>query len=210
MTTSPYKRDSNSPSTREIILSINRFEGKKNIGLAIDAFVLVRRQNSNVMLVLAGGYDARVNENVQVMKQLEDQCLKCGLLAAMIGNETKDTDVIFVPSFSLPQRSWLLENSACLVYTPSNEHFGIVPLEAMLSGVPVVAVASGGPIETIIDGKTGFLCQPNASDFSAGILRVLDPKTRLRLGNAARIHVASRFSMDAFCDQLHAVLVRSN
>ena len=41
-----------------------------------------------------------------------------------------------------------------------NEHFGIVPLEAMLAGRPVLACNSGGPVESIIHGVTGYLCAP--------------------------------------------------
>ena len=48
-----------------------------------------------------------------------------------------------------------------LLYTPSGEHFGIVPLEAMHCRLPVVAVNDAGPKESVADGITGFLCQVN-------------------------------------------------
>lgn len=51
----------------------------------------------------------------------------------------------------------LLQAARLLIYTPSNEHFGIVPLEAMLAGVPVLAANSGGPLETVVEGETGWL-----------------------------------------------------
>jgi alpha-1,3/alpha-1,6-mannosyltransferase len=44
-----------------------------------------------------------------------------------------------------------------LLYTPANEHFGIVPIEAMHLGCVVIACNSGGPLESIEDGETGFL-----------------------------------------------------
>ncbi|CAN0499507.1 unnamed protein product, partial [Scytosiphon promiscuus] len=40
-------------------------------------------------------------------------------------------------------RSDLLGRASCVLYTPSHEHFGIVPVEAMCCGAPVVAVNSG-------------------------------------------------------------------
>ena len=43
-------------------------------------------------------------------------------------------------------------------YTPHNEHFGIVPLECMSAGRPVIAVNSGGPTETVVNDVTGYLC----------------------------------------------------
>ena len=59
---------------------------------------------------------------------------------------------------------WLLTNCSILLYTPAGEHFGIVPLEAMYCGTPVLAVNSGGPLETVEHGVTGWLVdgQPNA------------------------------------------------
>lgn len=44
----------------------------------------------------------------------------------------------------------LLRRCKCLLYTPSNEHFGITPLEAMYCKRAVIAVGSGGPLETVV------------------------------------------------------------
>lgn len=54
----------------------------------------------------------------------------------------------------------LLEHTKILLYTPQNEHFGIVPVEAMYMGCAVIACNSGGPLESVEDGKTGFLVPP--------------------------------------------------
>ena len=64
-----------------------------------------------------------------------------------------------------------LRRSTALLYTPSNEHFGIVPLESMFLECPVVAVNSGGPLETVVDGETGFLCDPEPSEFAKSMKR---------------------------------------
>jgi len=68
-----------------------------------------------------------------------------------------DIEVLFLLSVPGQMKTMLLEAATLLLYTPSNEHFGIVPLEAMLAEVPVLAVNSGGPLETIVDGETGWL-----------------------------------------------------
>lgn len=65
--------------------------------------------------------------------------------------------VLFLLSVPSSLKSSLLSSARLLVYTPSNEHFGIVPLEAMLAGVPVLAANSGGPLETVSDPETGWL-----------------------------------------------------
>ena len=57
----------------------------------------------------------------------------------------------------------MLEKTEMLLYTPENEHFGIVPVEAMHMGCIVMACDSGGPLESIVHNETGFLFTPNAN-----------------------------------------------
>ena len=71
------------------------------------------------MLVIAGGYDARVQENVEHLEELRTAAGAAGLTDA----------VVFLTSVSDVQRAWLLLHAIALLYTPSFEHFGIVPVE---------------------------------------------------------------------------------
>lgn len=68
-----------------------------------------------------------------------------------------DTQMLFLLSVSGALKQSLLDSADLLLYTPLNEHFGIVPLEAMLNRVPVLAADQGGPRETVVDGSTGWL-----------------------------------------------------
>lgn len=109
--------------------------------------------------------------------------------------------VLFIPSFSEAQRQYLLSESTCLLYTPENEHFGIVPLEAMVSGLPVLAIRSGGPMESIVHQKTGMLLESDPVVFSAALYRLLFQMTdteRNEMGKAGRERVESQFSLTAF------------
>ena len=112
---------------------------------------------------MTGGYDNRVEENVNYHKELESLAESFSLKSATTRNIAsalvfhKDVDVLFLLSVPAKLKSMLLEAATILAYTPSNEHFGIVPLEAMLAGVPVLAVNNGGPLETVIDAETGWL-----------------------------------------------------
>ena len=74
--------------------------------------------------------------------------------------------VIFLKSISNDERLLLLENTTILLYTPENEHFGIVPVEAMYMGCIVLACDSGGPLESIKNEETGFLRPPNVDKWS--------------------------------------------
>jgi alpha-1,3/alpha-1,6-mannosyltransferase len=195
---------------------VNRFERKKQIDLAIRAFSrlrdLISEQDFNTLqLVIAGGYDDRVHENVEYHREL--QALSAGL---NLTHETKwssssrpvpDAHVLFVPSFTMAQRQYLLSSAVALVYTPPNEHFGIVPIEAMASKVPVVAVDSGGPRETVIEG-VGWRCQPNAEDFAQCLKTVCSMNSfqRTAMGQRGQEWVESKFSLEAFSHRLESML----
>ena len=81
--------------------------------------------------------------------------------------------VRLVPSFTDAQRGALLAAATAVVYTPAEEHFGIVPLEAMATGRPVVACDSGGPVESVVHARTGFLCAPEPAAFAAAMAQLL-------------------------------------
>jgi glycosyltransferase involved in cell wall biosynthesis len=86
------------------------------------------------------------------------------------------------------------------------EPFGLVVLEGMAAGVPVVAAAAGGPAEIVTHGVDGLLYPPGDAEALAQTLRMLasDPALRLRLGDAARRR-ASEFAPEAVADRMCAL-----
>lgn len=193
------------PKKRKFLfLSINRYERKKNLALALKALHELRgrlgsQEWSEVHLVMAGGYDKRVLENVEHYEELRGLAAKLGL----------NDHVTFVRSFSDEQKVSLFSNSICVLYTPSNEHFGIVPLEAMYMRCPVIAVNSGGPLESISHNVTGFLCDPLPTQFSEAMERfVRDPLLKDTMGAAGRARVMEKFSSEAFTEQLYQYICR--
>ena len=186
-----------------LFLSINRFERKKNLSLAIEAFAkfldgLEPRKQATIHLAMAGGYDERVTENKEhyiELRKLTEQ-LKIS------------RNVSFIRSFTNTQKVYLLRRCRALIYTPSNEHFGICPLEGMYVERPVIAVNSGGPLETVLDGKTGYLCEPTPKAFSLKMRRLyMDEREARRLGEAGRRHVMENFSFSAFTTSLNKIVM---
>jgi len=127
------------------IVSLNRFERKKNVDILLHAYSLLlehSKKSSKISspppLVIAGGYDPRNIENAQYMSELQDLAETLN-----IPSGERDGMISFQPNVSNAQRSCLLSSASCLCYTPNREHFGIVPIEAMYAGTPVIAVNSG-------------------------------------------------------------------
>ncbi|MCU4183092.1 glycosyltransferase [Acidiferrimicrobium sp. IK] len=89
----------------------------------------------------------------------------------------------------------LLRSCDAVVCVPRYEPFGIVPLEAMACGVPVVASAVGGLKESVVDGGTGVLVPAGDVGALAGALRTLiaDPALRRGMGRAGVARARHRY-----------------
>jgi glycosyltransferase involved in cell wall biosynthesis len=95
-----------------------------------------------------------------------------------------------------------------LVSASTNEPFGIVLLEGMQRGLPVVAVGDAGPAEIVEHGRTGVLIDaphPLALADAIGPL-VRDPALRRRMGEAGRRRLEQHFTAAAMTDAIHAAL----
>ncbi|MGH7894837.1 MAG: glycosyltransferase [Candidatus Binatia bacterium] len=184
------------------ILAVGRFDPRKQWRLAADAFAALRERMAapafaRVRLVFAGGYDPSLREHRDTRTMLEERFRALGL--------TGQVELRFSPSED--ERRALLSECRIVLHTPADEHFGFVPVEAMAAGRPVVAVASGGPAETVRDGETGFLCPPTPADFADAMARLLtDHAAAARMGRAGRARVATCFSRAKFGERLEAVL----
>ena len=96
-----------------------------------------------------------------------------------------------------------LYQGARAVLLPGEEDFGIVPVEAQACGTPVIALARGGALETVIDGRTGVLAsEPAADAFAAAELH----SEQIDWDRAAIRANAERFSHAAFATGFSAIV----
>ncbi|MCC6424770.1 MAG: glycosyltransferase family 4 protein [Phycisphaerales bacterium] len=97
-----------------------------------------------------------------------------------------------------------------LVLPSLGEGFGLVLIEAMASGIPVIASAAGGILDVIEHERTGLLVQPRGQDdraFAAAILRLWrDPELRRRLIDNALAEVRQRFTWSTVLPQYRRLL----
>lgn len=113
--------------------------------------------------------------------------------------DSQASQVLFLTNISEKQKLALLksEHTKALLYTPSFEHLGIVPLEAMACGLPVLAVDNGGPQETIIDGQTGLLRPAVEDDWTEAIIKLvnLSSEERSHMSQAGQQRIRDYFDV---------------
>ncbi|KAF1943043.1 mannosyltransferase [Clathrospora elynae] len=201
---------------KKVLLSINRFEKKKDVALAIRAFAgLSPKERQDARLVIAGGYDPKVAENVTTYSELcalaDSLNLKHATAKTVITAQSipDDISVLFLHSVPNAFKNTLLSTARLLVYTPLHEHFGIVPLEAMLVGTPVLAANEGGPTETVISGQTGWLRDVTKVQDWTEVMRIAledgDGEQRLKeMGKWGKDRVVAEFSKEKLAERLES------
>lgn len=159
-------------SLRPRLLAVSRLVPRKGIDDAIRAL----RWVPEAELLVAGGPPAE-------RLGTDPEACRLRQIAKQLGVRERVHLLGAVPHMELPA---LLRSADVALCLPAYEPFGLVPLEAMACGVPLVGTAVGGLLDTVIDGVTGLLTppgQPRAA--AAAITRLLaDPHLRGSLGAA--------------------------
>jgi glycosyltransferase involved in cell wall biosynthesis len=119
--------------------------------------------------------------------------------------------VVFTGQVSRARMPALLRSADLLVHTTLYEPFGMVPLEAMACGTPVVAAAGGSHQDAIVDGATGVLVRPGQPGTLARQIRQLlaSPMLLQGYGIAAADRARARYSWDRIGQETLAVYERS-
>jgi glycosyltransferase involved in cell wall biosynthesis len=147
----------------------------KNVELGIDAFLMFcsrRPDLADFTLTIAGFVDQKSKPYLCSLRRRAAGCAR----------------VRFVESPSDEKLFELYRSAHAILYTPFNEDHGIVPIEAMALEKPVIAVNRGGPRETILDGETGFLVDPQPEAFAVAMETLADDPVLVRkMGAAGRM-----------------------
>jgi D-inositol-3-phosphate glycosyltransferase len=169
---------------RSRLLVVSRLVERKGIGDVITALT----QLPGADLVIAGGPPARRLGEDPEARRLSELAERLGVAGRVdLRGQVEPAD--------LPA---LYRSADLVVSVPWYEPFGIVPLEAMACGVPVVVAAVGGLVDTVVDGVTGAHVPPRRPDLLAGALAGLlaDPSGRVALGTAGARRVRQRYGWD--------------
>jgi len=141
-----------------------------------------------------------------------EACAQAGVPLCIVGDGPELPRLRRLAGPGVTFRGWISNEDiraeyrrAGVVLLPGIEDFGIVPLEAQACGRPVVALAEGGALETVVDALTGELVPGGRPDVWAGAIRqTLD--ARLAAG-PIRAH-ALRFGRERFAEEIRAAVDR--
>lgn len=165
------------------VLSVGRLVPRKGFDVVIRALAAV----PDAELLIVGGPAADLAE--------DREAIRLRRLAELLGVADR---VRLVGAVARPDVPALMRSADLVVCAPWYEPFGIVPLEAMACGVPVVATAVGGFLDTVVDGATGILVPSKRPDRLAAAMRKLlaEPFWREAYGTAGVDRARSRYSWE--------------
>ncbi len=178
----------------KVIFYVGRFDERKGIETLVRAVDRANlRNDENLVLIIGGGSRPGASDGLE-RERIEGIVSELGLSdrTRFPGRIGEDALVLYYSAADV-----------CVV--PSHyEPFGLVAIEAMASGIPVIASDVGGLQFTVINEKTGLLAPAKDVDaFAVAIDRIVsNPEWQDSLGKAARKRVEEKFSWDGVATQL--------
>lgn len=167
-----------------VVLFVGRFDHQKGFDLFCDA--AARISNRQVDFVAIGDYVVAGERRISIPPNV-----RCLGWKTRLETDTAiaEADVVVIPS------RW--------------EGFGLVALEAMRAGKPVIAAAVGGLKEIVIDGQTGYLIPPNSGVEIARALCSADRETLTKMGVFGRKRFLENFSSLRMAQSVESIYTRS-
>ncbi len=167
------------------IATVGRLVQRKGVGTVIEALAAVVERGFDVELVVVGGAGSPDDPEFSRLRRI----------AESVGVSDR---VVLRGQMAQSELPAVMRSSDLVVCAPWYEPFGIVPLEAMACGVPVVASSVGGLIDSVVSGTTGTHVPPrDPAAIAEAVSELLtNPEQRAAYGRAGRRRMTDRYSWD--------------
>jgi glycogen synthase len=181
-----FKRTRSANDDTLRILCVGRLEPRKGTDLLLEAAEKVCQNFSNVQFVLVGN-DSNHGTSASYQNIFQQRA----------PHLVRDKKVVFVGSVTDEELYAEYANADIFVLPSRFESFGLVLLEAMSFGLPVIGAAIGGMEEIVRDGENGLLMEPGSADSLAEKLAILlqDHSLRKKMSENSRIDFDSKWSI---------------
>ena len=169
----------------------------KGVIYSVRAMEMVRKEFPDAVLIITDTED--IIDWIGELKGYKEQVLET---IKTLGLQKQ----VIVQSFPYLELPKVYNHCQVVIYpTIGEEPFGLVPVEAMACAKPVVVTKSGGLVESVIDGVTGFIIEKRDVNTLAEKICLLlrDEKLAQQMGEVGRRHVEEHFSRDRMVHQVN-------
>lgn len=175
---------------KRVILFVGRFAQGKGIDVLLKAIPIILKEEPETTTFLIGPDYGEKSSLIELAKKLK-----------------VDKKVIFTENFSRPDLVSAYKNATVFVLPSRYEVFGMVLIEAMMGGIPVVATNYSAIPYVIEDGKTGFLFPlDDHKALAKSVIKLLkDEDLRKKMGEAGKEEVKQKYTWEKNIDKLEKI-----
>lgn len=174
--------------------NIGRFGPKKQQNILIKGLEQIRNGGNDVHLLLVG--ESTRNEGDTFLNSLHELIAQCKL----------ENYVHFRPY--MQDVLYFYRSIDIFALSSQKETYGMVTIEAMAAGLPIVATNSGGTVEILKSGELGLLYNPSsARDFAVNVISLLDDADKMdSMGTLAQAEAIDNYSNEKECQRIEDII----
>jgi len=169
----------------KIILFVGRVATEKSIDKIIKALAIIKKRSISKEKLLIVGNGPAMDELKQLTRTLK-----------------VEEDVIFAGTVSYEEIQHYYKMAYVFTITSTTETFGIVTIEALASGVPVLAVKAPGAVDILTDGLDGLLVDDDVEKFADALEKIIKrPELREKLSRGA-LKTSEKYNIDTVSERM--------
>ena len=189
--TDNFSPEGSAKSVRPQLLYVGKIEERRNVYFLIEVFRKLRQNTPELQLVLVGNGEREYKE----------------AFLNEIKKELANGDIIYKEKVQQKELPEIYGKAEVFLFTSNYEIFGMVLLEAMYFGLPVVSSMNGGASMLIEDGKNGYVIETfDLETWTQKLEDILrDRDKRARMGECAREKILRNFTWERIAEKFEAV-----